>query len=132
MLRHLPTNCDVISQVAPQGVWYAPAPKLLPGQPRGRGCPRKQGARLPGLQGGAADREQIWPELEFDQFGRHAKLWVQTIQALYYPAGKERLLTIVVVRAPLGKRPDRRLYSRCWRGTRGRFGVPRPGAGQWS
>jgi hypothetical protein len=35
---------------------------------------------------------------------------VKTIQALYYKAGKDRLLTIVLVRDPEGKRPDQMFY----------------------
>jgi len=58
----------------------------------------------------AADHRQPWQELTFDQFGLHATLWVKTIQALYYTAGKDRLLTIVLVRDPQGKRPDQMFY----------------------
>ena len=46
----------------------------------------------------------------FDEFGLHATLLVKTIQALYYTAGKDRLLTIVLVRDALGKRPDQMFY----------------------
>jgi hypothetical protein len=49
-------------------------------------------------------------ELEFDQFGLHAHLAVKTIQALYYKAGRDRLLTIVLVRDLEGKRPDQMFY----------------------
>ena len=37
-------------------------------------------------------------------------MWVKTIQALYYTAGKDRLLTIVLVHDVLGKRPDQMFY----------------------
>jgi hypothetical protein len=46
----------------------------------------------------------------FDQFGLHGTLWVKVQQALYYEAGKDRLLTIVLTRDPAGKRPDLRFY----------------------
>ena len=46
----------------------------------------------------ADDPKQPWTELTFDQFGFHATLAVKTIQALYYKAGRDRLLTIVLVR----------------------------------
>lgn len=48
--------------------------------------------------------------LDFDQFGLHASLKVKTIQALYYKAGKDRFLKIVLVRDLLGKRPDQMFY----------------------
>ena len=51
--------------------------------------------------------------LVFNQFGLHATLTVKTMQALYYKAGKDRLLTIVLVRDVLGKRPDQMFYCTC-------------------
>ena len=38
------------------------------------------------------------------------RLAVKTIQALYYKAGRDRLLTIVLVRDLEGKRPDQMFY----------------------
>jgi hypothetical protein len=107
VLRHLPPNVDLISHVHPKGALYA---RPGPSQPGQRGTRRKKGARLPGMAAWAADHSQPWEELTFDQFGLHATLWVKAIQALYYTAGKDRLLTIVSVRDPKGKRPDQRFY----------------------
>ena len=58
----------------------------------------------------AEDPSQPWSELKFDQFGFHATVSVKTTQALYYKAGKDRLLTIVLVRDTEGKRPDQMFY----------------------
>ena len=58
----------------------------------------------------AADPNQPWTRLDFDQFGLHAALDVKTIQALYYKSGRDRLLTIVLVRDLEGKRPDQMFY----------------------
>ena len=58
----------------------------------------------------ADDPDRPWTELEFDQFGLHTTLAVKTIQALYYKAGKDRLLTIVLTRDLEGKRPDQMFY----------------------
>ncbi len=58
----------------------------------------------------AEDSRQPWTELKFNQFGLHATLAVKTIQALYYKAGKDRLLTIVLVHDLQGKRPDQMFY----------------------
>jgi hypothetical protein len=38
---------------------------------------------------------------------------VKTTQALYYKAGQDRLLTIVLVRDALGQRPDQMFYCTC-------------------
>lgn len=107
MLRCLPSNVDLISQVHPQGVLYAPPPPRRPGQ---RGARRKKGDRLPDLQGWAADRKSPWQELGFDQYGLHTTLQVKVQPALYYKAGKDRLLTIILTRDKEGQRPDHRFY----------------------
>ena len=44
----------------------------------------------------ADDPDRPWTKLEFDQFGLHTTLEVKTIQALYYKAGKDRILNIVL------------------------------------
>jgi hypothetical protein len=59
----------------------------------------------------AADAQQPWARLDFDQFGLHAALEVKTIQGLYYKSGRDRLLKIVLVRDTEGKRPDQMFYS---------------------
>ena len=107
VLRQLPVNVDLISHVHPKGALYAlPAPP----QPGRRGARRKKGPRLPGMAAWAADLSQVWQVLSFDQFGLHATLLVKAIQALYYTAGKDRLLTILLVRDPEDKRPDQMFY----------------------
>jgi hypothetical protein len=106
VLQHLPEKVDLISRVAANAALYRPAPPRRPDQ---RGAPRKKGDRLPGMAEWAADAEP-WQELEFDQYGLHATLRVKTIRALYYKAGKDRLLTIVLVRDVKGGRPDQMFY----------------------
>jgi hypothetical protein len=94
VLQPLPANVDLISHV----------------HPKGKGRPAKKGRRLPGLPEWANDPLWPWQTLVFDQFGLHATLWVKTRQALYYKAGRDRLLTIVLVRDVLGQRPDQMFY----------------------
>lgn len=106
VLGQLPANVDLISQVHPQGVLYAPAPA---GQ--GVGRPRKKGERLPDLNGWAEDGNSPWQELTFQQYGLHTTLQVKVQQALYYAAGKDRLLTVILTRDKVGKRPDHRFYA---------------------
>jgi DDE superfamily endonuclease len=107
ILSLLPPNVHLISHVHPNGALYEPAP---PKKEKSRGRARKKGDRLPGMKAWAEDPKQPWTELKFDQFGFHATVAVKTIQALYYKAGKDRLLTIVLVRDLEGKRPDQMFY----------------------
>jgi hypothetical protein len=107
VLRKLPANVELISHVHPKGALYEPAPAPIPGK---KGAHRKKGKRLPDMQSWADDPKQPWRKLIFDQFGLHATLLVKTTQALYYKAGKDRLLTIVLVRDAVGKRPDQMFY----------------------
>jgi hypothetical protein len=107
ILAQLPPKVHLISHVHPEGALYEPAPPKLE---KTKGQPRKKGKRLPGMKEWAADANQPWTRLDFDQFGLHASLEVKTIQALDYTAGKDRLLTIVLVRDLLGKRPDQMFY----------------------
>ena len=85
---------------------YEPAPPRRPDQ---KGASRKKGDRRPGLAEWAADGTP-WESLEFDHYGLHATLQVKTIRGLYYKAGKDRLLTIVLVRDVTGGRPDQMFY----------------------
>ena len=107
ILSHLPPNVHLISHVHPKGALHEPAP---PKKERTRGQARKKGDRLPGMKQWADDPDRPWTKLEFDQFGLHTTLEVKTIQALYYKAGKDRLLTIVLTRDLEGKRPDQMFY----------------------
>jgi hypothetical protein len=106
VLQHLPANVDLISRVAANAALYQPAPPRRPDQ---KGAPRKKGDRRPGMVEWAADGTP-WEALEFDQYGLHATLRVKTIRGLYYKAGKDRLLTIVLVRDVTGGRPDQMFY----------------------
>jgi len=106
ILRELPANVHCISRVHPGGVLYEPAPA-----PTGkRGARRKKGERLSSMQEWAND-DTPWTDHQFDQYGLHAELSVKTRQGLYYTAGKDRLLTFVLVRDNSGKRPLCIFYS---------------------
>jgi hypothetical protein len=106
VLQHLPAGVVLISRVAPNAALYRPAP---PRRPKQKGAPRKKGDRLPGMAEWAADATP-WEDLEFARYGLHAKLRVKTIRALYYKAGKDQLLTIVLARDTVGGRPDQMSY----------------------
>lgn len=105
VLRHLPENMHMIGQVHPTGAMYDPAPKKTPG----RGAPRKKGDRLSTRDEWAND-DSAWTPQSFDQYGLHATLDTKTRRGLYYKAGKDRLLTFVLTRDSLGKRPTQIFY----------------------
>ena len=107
VLSHLPPNVHLISHVHPEAALYEPAP---PRPAKARGRARKKGDRLPTMKQWAEDSSRPWARLDFDQFGLHAALAVKTMRALYYKAGKDRLLTIVLTRDLEGKRPDQMFY----------------------
>ena len=107
ILSHLPPNVHLISHVHPNGALYEPA---SPKKEKCKGPARKKGDRLPGMKQWADDPDRPWTKLKFNQFGLHATLEVKTIQALYYKAGKDRLLTIVLTCDLEGKRPDQMFY----------------------
>lgn len=107
VLSKLPANVHLISHVHAKGALYAPAP---PRTAKSKGAPRKKGDRLPGMAEWANDPTKPWTELDFDQFGLHTRLAVKTQQALYYKAGGQRLLNIVLTRDLQGKRPDHMFY----------------------
>ncbi len=107
VLSKLPSNVHLISHVHPKGALYEPAPAPQPGH---MGRHRKKGVRLPGMVAWADDSKQPWKKVKFDQFGLHTTLLIKSMQALYYKAGKDRLLTIVLTRDAEGKRPDQMFY----------------------
>ena len=75
VLLHLPPNVHFISRVHPKAALYKPAPPKIKGT---QGRPRKKGDRLPSMAEWAADAEQPWTQLDFNQFGLHAALEVKT------------------------------------------------------
>jgi hypothetical protein len=107
ILSHLPTNVHLLSRVHPNGVLYEPAPTPEPGTP---GRKRKKGKRLSAMTDWAHDATP-WTALHFDQFGLHADLSVKTRQGLYYKAGRQRMLSFVLVQDNSGKRPLSIFYS---------------------
>lgn len=108
VLSKLPDNVHLISHVHCKGALFAPPPP--PSSEKRKGAPRKKGARLPGMIEWANDTSKPWKKLKFDQFGLHATLEVKSQQALYYKAGGSRMLTIVLTRDTLGKRPMQMFY----------------------
>lgn len=106
VLRHLPSNVDLIGAVHPKGALYEPAPE----KQSGRGAPRKKGERLPTREAWAANDEP-WTPITFHQYGLHGHFETKTRTGLYYKAGRGRVLLFVLTRDIAGDRPTRILYS---------------------
>ena len=107
VLATLPSNFDLIGPVHPTAVLYAPA---SPQDYRGRGCRPKKGARLQSKEAWEKDSSR-WQALHFEQYGLHGSLRVKTRTGLYYKAGKDRLLRLVLSQDTVGDRPTRIFYS---------------------
>jgi hypothetical protein len=107
VLSKLPANVHLISHVHSKGVLYELASPRKPGE---KGAARKKGKRLPSMAEWAADESLPWTVQEFDQFGLHTDLAVKTRTCLYYTAGKDRPLIVVLTRDLSGKRPVQMFY----------------------
>ena len=106
VLSKLPQNFDLIGPVHAQAALYAPAPKET--QLR-RGPRRKKGDRLKGAAAWEKDNSR-WQTLHYDQYGLHGSLRVKTRTGLYYKAGNDRLLRLVLSQDTVGQRPTRIFY----------------------
>jgi len=107
VLSTLPSNCDLIGPVHPNAALYAPAPKETKVR---RGPRRKKGDRLKSMDAWAKDSSR-WQTLHYNQYGLHCSLQVKTRTGLYYKAGNDRLLRLVLSRDTVGDRPTRIFYS---------------------
>jgi hypothetical protein len=105
--RHLPANATLISRMTMNAALYEPPPKPT----RGRGRPRKKGRRLPSPLQMAQDGRRRWTEAKVFLYGRNLKVWYQTLDALWYSSAGQKLLRIVVVRDPRGRRRDDCFFS---------------------
>jgi hypothetical protein len=106
VLRYLPASMDMIGAVHPKGALYELAPKKKPA----RGAVRKKGKRLP-TRDRWASSSSAWTALTFDQFGLHGTFETKTRIGLYYKAGKDRPLKLVLSRDTHGDRPTQIFYS---------------------
>ena len=105
--RHLPANATLISRMTMNAALYELPPKLTPG----RGRPRKKGRRLPSPLQMAQDGRRRWTQAEAFLYGRKVKVLYQTLDALWYSSAGQKLLRIVVVRDPRGRRRDDCFFS---------------------
>lgn len=106
VLSKLPANFDLIGPVHAKAALYAPA---LQETTTRRGPRRKKGERLPTAAAWEQDSSR-WETLHYDQYGLHGSLRVKTRTGLYYKAGKDRLLRLVLSQDTVGQRPTRIFY----------------------
>lgn len=105
--RYLPTNTALISRMTMNAALYEPAPAPT----LGRGRPRKKGRRLPSPLQMAQDGRRRWSKATVYLYGRRVKVWYQSFDALWYSSAGQKLLRIVVVRDPRGRRRDDCFFS---------------------
>jgi DDE superfamily endonuclease len=105
--RHLPANVELVSRMTMKAALFERPP--APGA--GRGRRRKKGQRLPSPEQMAQDSGRPWIKTTVRIYGRKVKVWYQSIDALWYSSAGQRLLRIVVVRDPSGRRRDDCFFS---------------------
>jgi len=105
--RHLPVNTELISRMTINAALY----QLPPLHTTGRGRRRKKGARLSSPLQMAQDPKSQWIKTTVYLYGHKVKVWYQSIDALWYSSAGSRLLRIVVVRDPSGRRRDDCFFS---------------------
>jgi hypothetical protein len=99
--RHLPANAELISRMTMKAALFDPPPA----PPTGRGRRRKKGRRLSNPQQMAEDRRRPWIKTT------KVKVWYYSIEALWYSSAGQKLLRVVVVRDPKGRRRDDCFFS---------------------
>lgn len=101
--RQLPANVHLYSRMCMDAALYDPASPKAPGQ---RGPQRKKGPRRPSPQALLKDRRYPWQRTTVSIYGKSVAVRYKTLAALWYNSAGPRLLQIVVVRDPSGRRAD--------------------------
>ena len=105
--RHLPANAELISRMNMKAALFEPPPAPT----AGRGRRRKKGQRLPNPEQMAQERRRPWSKTTVRIYGRKVKVWYHSMDALWYSSAGQKLLRIVVVRDPKGRRRDDGFFS---------------------
>ncbi len=105
--RHLPPNVALISRMTMKAALYAPAPEKT----TGRGRRRKKGKRLFSPLQMTQDLASPWTKTTLCLYGKQVKVWYKSVEALWYSSAGQRLLRLVVVRDPRGRRRDDCFFS---------------------
>lgn len=105
--RHLPEKTALVSRMVMDAALYEKAPEPKPGQ---NGRPRMKGKRLASPQQ-MAQSNTPWRTVTVVLYGRTVSVQYKTVDALWYNSAGTRVLRIVVVRDPKGKRKDDCFFS---------------------
>ena len=105
--RYLPENTDLISRMTMDAALYEKAPEPKAGR---NGRPPKKGKRLPSPKQ-MAQSKTPWRSATVRLYGQAVGVRYKTINALWYNSARTRMLRIVVVRDPKGKRKNDCFFS---------------------
>ena len=105
--RKLPEGMQMTSRMCMTAALYKEAPPRRKGQ---KGRFRLKGKRLPNPKEMAASKS-AWTAEDANLYGKVVPVLYKHIQALWYNSAGTRLLNIVVVRDPKGKRKDDCFFS---------------------
>ena len=108
VVKNLPPKVHCVGRLRMDAALYNPAPPRKKGD---RGRPRKKGERLPTPKMIAEDPKIPWKEVRAFLYGRWVTTTIKTIKALWYTTAGGRLLQIVIVRDPSGKRYDEAFFA---------------------
>ena len=106
--RNLPSNAHLTSRMVMNAALYGQPSKRRKGE---RGAPRKKGKRLPSPVELAKSKKVRWTKTRVSLYGRRVRVWYKSCTALWYNSAGTRLLRIVVVRDPSGRRRDDCFFS---------------------
>ena len=106
--RHLPDNVHLTSRMVMNAALYDRPAKRRKGE---RGAPRKKGKRLPSPVELVKSKKVRWTKIRVTLYDRRVRVWYKTCTALWYNSAGTRLLRIVVVHDPSGRRKDDCFFS---------------------
>lgn len=106
--RHLPDNVHLTSRMVMNAALYDRPAKRRKGE---RGAPRKKGKRLPSPRELVKSKKVRWTKIRVTLYDRRVRVWYKTCTALWYNSAGTRLLRIVVVHDPSGRRKDDCFFS---------------------
>jgi hypothetical protein len=105
--RHLPACVELISRMVMDAALF----DSISTKPARLGRPRKRGKRLANPTQMANNTSLRWTKTTLHLYGRKVKVWYKSIDALWYSSAGQRLLRVVVVRDPGGRRRDDCFFS---------------------
>ena len=106
--RNLPDRVHLTSRMVMNAALYDQPSKRRKGE---RGAPRKKGKRLPSPADLARSKQVRWTKNRVTLYGRRVGVWYKSCTALWYNSAGRRLLRIVVVHDPSGRRWDDCFFS---------------------